>query len=120
MIKLRITPTETIIIGGHGDKEKLEERINSISAEIENVESSYDKEKLQERLAKLTGGVAVIKVGGATEVEVKELKDRVDDAICATKAALKKVYYLVVALRSMLIIGNLMKQGYQIVCGKNL
>lgn len=88
--KIRITPTQTIIIGGHGDKEKLQERIDSISAEIQNVESSYDKEKLQERLAKLTGGVAVIKVGGATEVEVKELKDRVDDAICATKAALEE------------------------------
>ena len=88
--KIKVTPTETIIIGGHGDPEKLQERIDSISAEIQNVESSYDKEKLQERLAKLTGGVAVIKVGGATEVEVKELKDRVDDAICATKAALEE------------------------------
>lgn len=88
--KIRITPTETIIIGGQGDKEKLQERIDHIKSEIQNVESSYDKEKLQERLAKLTGGVAVIKVGGATEVEVKELKDRVDDAICATKAALEE------------------------------
>ena len=88
--KIRITPTQTIIIGGHGDKEKLQERIDSITTEIQNVESSYDKEKLQERLSKLTGGVAVIKVGGATEVEVKELKDRVDDAICATKAALEE------------------------------
>lgn len=88
--KIKVTPTETIIIGGHGDQEALKERIDSISTEIKNVESSYDKEKLEERLAKLTGGVAIIKVGAATEVEMKEVKDRVDDAICATKAALEE------------------------------
>lgn len=88
--KIRITPTETIIIGGHGSKEAIDERAKQISEEIENTDSSYDKEKLRERLAKLIGGVAVIKVGGATETEVKEKKDRVDDAVCATRAALEE------------------------------
>ena len=85
--KIRITPTETIIIGGHGSKEAIDERAKQISEEIENTDSSYDKEKLRERLAKLIGGVVVIKVGGATETEVKEKKDRVDDALSATRAA---------------------------------
>ena len=88
--KIKVTPTETIIINGAGDKDALAERVDQLSQEIENTESSYDKEKLRERLAKLTGGVAVIKVGGATEIEVKEKKDRVDDAACATRAALEE------------------------------
>ena len=88
--KIKITPTETIIINGAGDKDALAERVEQLTQEIENTESSYDKEKLRERLAKLTGGVAVIKVGGATEIEVKEKKDRVDDAACATRAALEE------------------------------
>lgn len=88
--KIKITATETIIIEGNGDKELLKDRIEKLSEEIDNTESSYDKEKLRERIAKLSGGVAVIKVGGATEIEVKEKKDRVDDAACATRAALEE------------------------------
>ena len=72
---------------GQGEKSALEERINQIKENISKTTSDYDKEKLEERLAKLTGGVAVLKVGGASEVEVNELKDRINDALCATKAA---------------------------------
>lgn len=88
--KIKITPNETIIIGGHGSKEEVSNRAEQIKAEIENTDSSYDKEKLRERLAKLTSGVAVIRVGAATEVELNEIKDRVDDAVCATRAALEE------------------------------
>lgn len=88
--KIKVSPTETTIIGGHGDKEKIQERIEQLEKEKENTESSYDKEKIQERIARLSNGIAVIKVGGATEVEVKEKKDRVDDAVCATRAALEE------------------------------
>jgi len=77
----------TTIVDGQGDKEAVEARIREIKAQIENTSSDYDREKLQERLAKLSGGVAVIKVGAATETEMKEKKDRVDDALSATKAA---------------------------------
>jgi chaperonin GroEL len=82
-----IDKDNTTIVDGQGDKEAVEARINSIKAQIENTTSDYDREKLQERLAKLSGGVAVIKVGAATETEMKEKKDRVDDALSATKAA---------------------------------
>jgi chaperonin GroEL len=78
------------IINGAGSKKDIEGRIAQIKAQIEETTSDYDKEKLQERLAKLTGGVAVIRVGGSTEVEVKEKKDRVDDAMHATKAAVEE------------------------------
>lgn len=88
--KIKITPTETTIIGGHGDKEKIQDRVAQLKEEETNVESSYDKEKIRERVARLTNGIAVIKVGAATEVEVKEKKDRVDDAVCATRAALEE------------------------------
>lgn len=88
--KIKITPTETTIIGGHGDKQLLEERVKQLKIEVETVESSYDKEKIRERIARLTNGVAIIKVGGATEIEVKEKKDRVDDAVCSIKAALEE------------------------------
>lgn len=88
--KVKITPNETVIIGGCGQPEAVEERANQIKAEIENSDSAYDKEKLRERLAKLTSGVAVIRVGAATEVELNEIKDRVDDAVCATRAALEE------------------------------
>lgn len=88
--KVKITPTETTIIGGHGDKEKISERVAQLKEEEMNVESSYDKEKIRERIARLSNGIAVIKVGAATEVEVKEKKDRVDDAVCATRAALEE------------------------------
>ncbi|HRI77726.1 MAG TPA: chaperonin GroEL [Alphaproteobacteria bacterium] len=88
--KVRITKDDTTIIGGNGAKKELEARVAQIKAQIEETSSDYDKEKLQERLAKLAGGVAVIRVGGATEVEVKERKDRVEDAMHATRAAVEE------------------------------
>jgi chaperonin GroEL len=88
--KIRITKDDCTIINGAGDKADIEARIKQIKAQIEVTTSDYDKEKLQERLAKLAGGVAVIRVGGATEVEVKEKKDRVDDAHRATQAAVEE------------------------------
>ncbi len=88
--KVRITKDDTTIINGEGSKDDLDGRIKQIKAQIENTSSDYDREKLQERLAKLAGGVAVIRVGGATEVEVKEKKDRVDDALRATRAAVEE------------------------------
>jgi chaperonin GroEL len=81
---------DTTIVEGSGAKKDIEGRIAQIRTQIEDTTSDYDKEKLQERLAKLAGGVAVIKVGGATEVEVKERKDRVDDALNATRAAVEE------------------------------
>jgi chaperonin GroEL len=88
--KVTIEKENTTIIGGAGKKSDIEARISQIKAQIEETTSDYDKEKLQERLAKLAGGVAVIRVGGATEVEVKERKDRVDDAMHATRAAVEE------------------------------
>ena len=85
--KVTVSKDETTVVEGSGDKSALEARIRQIRAEIERSTSSYDREKLEERLAKLAGGVANIQVGGATETEVKEKKDRVDDALCATRAA---------------------------------
>ncbi len=88
--KVQITKDETTIIDGAGDKKDIESRVSQIRAQIEETSSEYDKEKLQERLAKLAGGVAVLRIGGATEVEVKERKDRVDDAMHATRAAVEE------------------------------
>jgi chaperonin GroEL len=88
--KVMITKEETTIVEGAGKKTEIQGRCGQIKAQIEETTSDYDKEKLQERLAKLAGGVAVIRVGGATEVEVKERKDRVDDAMHATKAAVEE------------------------------
>jgi chaperonin GroEL len=88
--KVEITKENTTIVDGAGQKGDIESRIGQIKSQIEETTSDYDKEKLQERLAKLAGGVAVIKVGGATEVEVKERKDRVDDALNATRAAVEE------------------------------
>ena len=88
--RVEVTKEETTIIDGAGSKDDISARCNQIRAQIEETTSDYDKEKLQERLAKLAGGVAVIKVGGATEVEVKERKDRVDDAMHATRAAVEE------------------------------
>jgi chaperonin GroEL len=88
--KVTITKDETTVIDGSGDKSEIEARVSQIKAQIEETTSDYDREKLQERLAKLAGGVAVIRVGGATEVEVKERKDRVDDALNATRAAVQE------------------------------
>jgi len=88
--KVTITKDETTVIDGAGDKSEIEARVAQIKTQIEETTSDYDREKLQERLAKLAGGVAVIRVGGATEVEVKERKDRVDDALNATRAAVQE------------------------------
>jgi chaperonin GroEL len=88
--KVVITKEETTIVGGAGKKKEIEGRCNQIRAQIDETTSDYDKEKLAERLAKLAGGVAVIRVGGATEVEVKERKERVDDAMHATRAAVEE------------------------------
>src|SRR5579872_7048841 len=88
--RVRIEKENTTIINGAGKKADIEARVGQIKAQIEETTSDYDKEKLQERLAKLAGGVAVIRVGGATEIEVKEKKDRVDDALNATRAAVEE------------------------------
>jgi len=88
--RVRITKDDTTIISGAGKKADIQARVNQLKQQIEETTSDYDKEKLQERLAKLAGGVAVIRIGGATEVEVKEKKDRVDDALNATKAAVEE------------------------------
>ena len=88
--KITVSKDNTTIVNGGGDKQAIQERINQIKMEIKNTTSDYDKEKLQERLAKLAGGVAVLYVGAASEVEMKEKKDRVDDALCATRAAIEE------------------------------
>jgi chaperonin GroEL len=88
--KVSITKENTTIVDGAGLKSDIEGRVTQIKAQIEETTSDYDKEKLQERLAKLAGGVAVIRVGGSTEVEVKEKKDRIDDALNATRAAVEE------------------------------
>ena len=88
--KVVVTKDNTTIVNGAGQKEQIAERVAQIKREIENTTSSYDKEKLQERLAKLAGGVAVLYVGANSEVEMKEKKDRVDDALCATRAAIEE------------------------------
>ena len=88
--KISITKDETTIVDGAGEKSEIEGRVAQIRSQIEDTTSDYDKEKLQERLAKLAGGVAVIRVGGASEIEVKERKDRVEDALNATRAAVQE------------------------------
>ena len=88
--RVNITKEETTIVEGTGKKKEIEGRCNQIRAQIDETSSDYDREKLQERLAKLAGGVAVLNIGGATEVEVKEKKDRVDDALNATRAAVEE------------------------------
>ncbi len=88
--KVAITKDETTIVDGAGEKSEIEARVAQIRGQIEETSSDYDREKLQERLAKLAGGVAVIRVGGSTEIEVKERKDRVDDALNATRAAVQE------------------------------
>jgi chaperonin GroEL len=88
--KVRITKDDTTVIDGAGDKGEIAARVSQIRQQVEDTTSDYDREKLQERLAKLAGGVAVIRVGGATEIEVKERKDRVDDALNATRAAVQE------------------------------
>jgi chaperonin GroEL len=88
--KIVVTKDETTIVEGAGSDDDIKGRINQIKAEIDNTDSDYDREKLQERLAKLSGGVAVIKVGAATEVELKEKKHRIEDAVSTTKAAIEE------------------------------
>jgi chaperonin GroEL len=88
--RITIDKDNTTIVDGAGTREAIEARVAAIRQQIDNTTSDYDREKLQERLAKLAGGVAVIKVGGATEIEVKERKDRVDDALHATRAAVEE------------------------------
>ena len=88
--KVTVNKDNTTIVNGHGEKANIQDRVAQIKNEIENTKSSYDKEKLQERLAKLAGGVAVLYVGANSEVEMKEKKDRVDDALCATRAAIEE------------------------------
>ncbi len=108
--KVRIEKETTTIVDGAGKKKDIEGRVSQIKAQIEETTSDYDREKLQERLAKLAGGVAVIRVGGSTEVEVKEKKDRVDDALNATRAAVEEGVLPgggVALLRAALAIGKL-------------
>ncbi len=88
--KVVVTKDETTIVEGGGTEDEIKGRINQIKTEIDNTDSDYDREKLQERLAKLSGGVAVIKVGAATEVELKEKKHRIEDAVSTTKAAIEE------------------------------
>jgi chaperonin GroEL len=88
--KVNIDKDNTIIVNGSGDKKDIDARVNQIKAQIESTTSDYDREKLQERLAKLSGGVAILYIGAATEVEMKEKKDRVDDALHATRAAVQE------------------------------
>ncbi len=88
--RVEVRKDDTIIIDGAGDQQRIEARVKAIRAQIAETTSDYDREKLQERVAKLAGGVAVIKVGAATEVEMKEKKDRVDDALHATRAAVEE------------------------------
>ena len=88
--KITVSKDNTTIVDGNGDKEAIAQRVAQIKAQIATTKSDYDKEKLQERLAKLAGGVAVLYVGAASEVEMKEKKDRVDDALCATRAAIEE------------------------------
>ena len=88
--KITVDKDNSTLVGGAGTKDEIKSRINQIKSQIETTTSDYDKEKLQERLAKLAGGVAVLYVGAATEVEMKEKKDRVDDALAATRAAIEE------------------------------
>ena len=88
--QVKIQKENTIIVDGMGDKDAIKARVNQIRTELETTTSEFDKEKLQERLAKLAGGVAVIKVGAATETEMKEMKYRIEDALAATKAAVEE------------------------------
>jgi chaperonin GroEL len=121
--RVRIEKENTTIIDGGGKKSDIEGRIAQIKAQIEDTTSDYDKEKLQERLAKLAGGVAIIRVGGSTEVEVKEKKDRVDDAMHATKAAVEEGIVAgggVALLRARAAIGKLSDDNEDVQSGINI
>jgi chaperonin GroEL len=121
--RVRIEKENTTIIDGSGKKADIQGRIGQIKAQVEETTSDYDKEKLQERLAKLTGGVAIIRVGGSTEVEVKEKKDRVDDAMHATKAAVEEGIVPgggVALLRAKAAIGKLSNESADVQAGINI
>jgi chaperonin GroEL len=121
--KVIIEKEKTTIVNGAGKKADIEARVQQIKAQIEETTSDYDKEKLQERLAKLAGGVAVIRVGGATEVEVKEKKDRVDDALNATRAAVEEGIVPgggVCLLRAKKAVGRLSNENSDVQAGMNI
>ncbi len=121
--KVIIEKEKTTIVGGAGKKKEIEARVGQIKAQIEETTSDYDKEKLQERLAKLAGGVAVIRVGGATEVEVKEKKDRVEDALNATRAAVEEGIVPgggVALLRAKKAVGKLTNENADVQAGINI
>jgi chaperonin GroEL len=121
--KVVIEKEKTTIVDGAGKKKDIEGRVNQIKAQIEETTSDYDREKLQERLAKLAGGVAVIRVGGATEVEVKEKKDRVEDALNATRAAVEEGIVAgggVALLRAKKAIGKLRSDNPDMQAGINI
>jgi chaperonin GroEL len=121
--RVRIEKENTTIIDGAGKKTDIEARIGQIKAQVEETTSDYDKEKLQERLAKLAGGVAVIRVGGATEIEVKEKKDRVDDALHATRAAVEEGIVPgggVALLRAKLAVQKLKNENADVQAGINI
>ena len=121
--KIVIEKEKTTIVHGAGKKADIEARVNQIKAQIEETTSDYDKEKLQERLAKLAGGVAVIRVGGATEIEVKEKKDRVEDALNATRAAVEEGIVPgggVALLRAKKAVGKLSNENSDVQAGINI
>jgi chaperonin GroEL len=121
--KVIIEKEKTTIVRGAGKKSEIEARCNQIKAQIEETTSDYDKEKLQERLAKLAGGVAVIRVGGATEVEVKEKKDRVEDALNATRAAVEEGIVPgggVCLLRAKKAVGRIHNENPDVQAGINI
>ena len=121
--KIVIEKEKTTIIDGAGKKKDIEARVNQIKAQIEETTSDYDREKLQERLAKLAGGVAVIRVGGATEIEVKEKKDRVEDALNATRAAVEEGIVPgggVALLRAKKAVGKLTNDNADVQTGINI
>jgi chaperonin GroEL len=115
--KVIIEKEKTTVVGGAGKRKEIEARVAQIKAQIEETTSDYDKEKLQERLAKLAGGVAVIRVGGATEIEVKEKKDRVEDALNATRAAVEEGVAL---LRAKKAVGRLTNDNSDVQAGINI
>jgi chaperonin GroEL len=121
--KVIIEKEKTTIVHGAGKKAEIEARVNQIKVQIEETTSDYDKEKLQERLAKLAGGVAVIRVGGATEVEVKEKKDRVEDALNATRAAVEEGIVPgggVALLRAKKAVGRIHDENADVQAGINI
>ena len=116
--KIVIDKDNTTIVNGDGDKKTISARVNQIKTQIESTTSDYDKEKLQERLAKLAGGVAVLYVGAATEVEMKEKKDRVDDALAATRAAVEEGIVLVVEYQLLELLILFQKSKLKIMMNK--